>query len=420
MFFSFFDKICIVNKNFKLIIANYKKMIVKKVKADTIKDAVKIVASSKCDEYVYEKLAKKIVGNSFIVEDIDNRAASVLKQEALSCGCDVAVSKDVSLFKKGKSNIVICANRNQIEKLTSKIKEQPFGLKLLSKQISDINSFQLKQIVCANKKIALNKTLVMGIINLSPDSFFKNGIEDINVAVKTALQMQKDGADIIDVGAESTRPGSKPVPVKQETEKIQKFLKLFRKKSKMPVSVDTYKPEVATVALGEGADIINDIYALRYKNKSMAKTVAKNKAAVIVMHMKKNPLTMQQNIRYNNILSDIFNFLSKQLDFALDSGINKESIIVDPGIGFGKTVEDNLLIIKRLFEFKSLNVPVLMALSNKSFLAKVLGTEDFSERQLATAIANMVSVMNGADILRVHNVKETVNALKVVNSIRGI
>ncbi|MBR3627531.1 MAG: dihydropteroate synthase [Elusimicrobia bacterium] len=395
-------------------------MIVKKVKAENIKDAVKIVASSKCDEYVYEKLAKKILADSFIVEDIDNRAANILKQEAISCDCDVAVSKDISLFKKGKSNIVICANQNQIEKLILKIQEQPFGLKILSKQISDINSFQLKQIICANKKISLNKTLVMGIINLSPDSFFKNGIEDISVAAETALKMQKEGADIIDVGAESTRPGSKPVPVKEEMTKIKNFLKMFRKKSKLPISVDTYKPEVAQVALDEGADIINDIYALRYKNKEMVKIVAKNKAAVILMHMKKNPLTMQQNIRYNNILSDIFNFLSKQMDIALDNGIKKESIIVDPGIGFGKTVEHNLLIIKRLFDFKSLNVPVLMALSNKSFLAKVLGTEDFNERHLATAIANMVSVMNGADILRVHNVKETVNALKVVNSIRGI
>jgi dihydropteroate synthase len=304
--------------------------------------------------------------------------------------------------------------------LALKIKEQPFGLKDLSRQITNINSFQLKQIVCANKKIFLDKALVMGIVNLSPDSFFKNGIEDISVAVETALQMQKDGADIIDIGAESTRPGSKPVPVKREIEKIQKFLKLFRKKSKIPVSVDTYKPEVARVALDEGADIINDIYALRYKNKEVAKVVAKNKAAVILMHMKKNPLTMQQNIRYNNTLSDIFNFLSKQMDFALDNGINKESIIVDPGIGFGKTVEDNLLIIKKLFEFKSLNVPVLMALSNKSFLAKVIGTEDFNERPLATAIANIVSVINGADILRVHNVKETVKSLKVLNSIRGI
>ncbi|MBQ3942725.1 MAG: dihydropteroate synthase, partial [Elusimicrobia bacterium] len=228
-------------------------MIVKKVKVQTIEDAVKIIASTKCDDCVHEKLAKKIIDNSFTVEDIDNRAANILKQEALSCGCDVAVSKDVSLFKKGKSNIVICANRNQTEKLISKIKGQPFGLKVLSKQLDEINSFQLKQIVCANKKILLNKTLVTGIINLSPDSFFKNGIEDITVAVETALQMQKDGADIIDVGAESTRPGSKPVPVKQETEKIQKFLKLFRKKSKMPISVDTYKPEVAKAALDEGA-----------------------------------------------------------------------------------------------------------------------------------------------------------------------
>jgi dihydropteroate synthase len=395
-------------------------MIVKKVKAENIKDAVKIVASSKCDEYVYEKLAKKIIADSFIVEDIDNRAANILKQEAISCGCDVAVSKDISLFKKGKSNIVICANQNQVEKLSLKIKEQPFGLKILSKQISDINSFQLKQIVCANKKIFLDKTLVMGIVNLSPDSFFKNGIEDVSVAAETALKMQKEGADIIDVGAESTRPGSKPVPVKEEMTKIKNFLKIFRKKSKLPVSVDTYKPEVAKVALDEGADIINDIYALRYKNKEMAKIVAKNKAAVILMHMKKNPLTMQQNIRYNNILSDIFNFLSKQVNFALDNGIKKESIIIDPGIGFGKTVEDNLLIIKRLFEFKSLNIPVLMALSNKSFLAKVIGTEDFNERLTATIVANIVSVINGADILRVHDVKETVKALKVFDSIRGI
>ena len=395
-------------------------MIVKKVKVQTIEDAVKIIASTKCDDCVHEKLAKKIVAGSFVVENIDNRAASVLKQEALSCGCDVAVSKDVSLFKKGKSNIVICANQNQTEKLILKIKEQPFGLKILSKQLDEINSFQPKQIVCANRKISLNKTLVMGIINLSPDSFFKNGTEDIPFAVETALQMQKDGADIIDVGAESTRPGSKPVPVKEEIKKIKTFLKLFRKKSKMPVSVDTYKPEVAAVALDESADIINDIYALRYQNKEMAKTVAKNKAAVILMHMKKNPLTMQQNIRYNNTLSDIFKFLSKQIDFALDNGIKKESVVADVGIGFGKTVEDNLLIIKRLFEFKSLNVPLLMGLSNKSFLAKVLGTEDFNERVIATTAANIMSVINGADILRVHNVKETVNCLKVINSIRGI
>lgn len=395
-------------------------MIVKKIKVDNIEEAIKIVASSKCDECVYEKLAKKIVENSFIVEDIDNRAVNILKQEAISCGCDVAVSKDVSLFKKGKSTAVICANKNQIEKLVLKIKAQPFGLKILAQQIIDINTFQQKQIVCANKKILLNKPLVMGIVNLSPDSFFKNGIEDENLAVDVALQMQKDGADIIDVGAESTRPGSKPIAVKQEIKKIEKFLKLFRKKSKIPVSVDTYKPEVAQVALSEGADIINDIYALRYKNKDMAKIVSKNEAGVVLMHMKKKPLTMQQNIRYNNTISDIFNFLSKQLNFALDNGIKKESIIVDPGIGFGKTLEDNLLVIKRLFEFRSLNIPVLVGLSNKSFLSKVIEDEKLESRIVPSVVANMLCFINGADILRVHNVKEVVNALKVVNSVRKI
>jgi len=395
-------------------------MIVKKIKTDNINDAIKIIAGSKCDEYVYEKLAKKVVGNSFIVENIDNRAANILKQEAISCGCDVAVSKDVSLFKKGKSNVVICANTNQIEKLILKINGQPFGLKLLSQKINDINSFQLKQIVCANKKISLHKTLVMGIINLSPDSFFQNGIEDEAFAVETALRMQKDGADIIDVGAESTRPGSKPVSVKFETEKIKKFLKLFRKKSNIPVSADTYKPEVARVALAEGADIINDIYALRYKNKEMAKVVAKNNAAVVLMHMKKNPLTMQQNIRYNNTLNTIFNFLSEQINFALDSGIKKESIIIDPGIGFGKTVADNLLIIKRLFEFKALNVPLLIGLSNKSFLGEIIGTKNLDERPAATIAANIISVINGADIVRVHDVKETKKTLKVLEKIKEI
>lgn len=152
-------------------------MITKKIKVENIEDAKKIIANSKCDEFVYERFAKKIVAEPFIIENIDNRAANILKKEAISCGCDVAISKDVSLFKKGKSNVVICANKNQVEKLILKIQNQPFGLRVLSHKITEINSFRLKQIICANKKTLLNKTLVLGIIYLSPDSFFKNGIE---------------------------------------------------------------------------------------------------------------------------------------------------------------------------------------------------------------------------------------------------
>lgn len=395
-------------------------MKVRKLKIENLEDAKKIIINSNCDECVYDKFSKKIISEPFIVENIDNRAANILKQEAISCGADVSVSKEVSLFKKGKSTVVICANKNQIEKISLKIKEQPFGLKDLSKKIIEINSTQLKQMVCSTKKISLkNKPLVMGIINLSPDSFFKNGIEDETLACEVAQEMQNYGADIIDVGAESTRPGSKPVAVKEEVNKIKTFLKIFRKKSSIPVSIDTYKSEVAEVALGEGADIINDIYALRY-SKNMAKVISKNKAAVVLMHMRKTPLTMQKDIKYNNVISEIFNFLDKQIEFALENGIKKDSIIVDPGIGFGKTVENNSLIIKRLFEFKSLNVPLLVGLSNKSFLAKIIDDVDLDERLIATIVADMISVLNGADILRVHNVKETKKSLKIIKALGSI
>ncbi len=395
-------------------------MKVRKLKIENLEDAKKIIINSNCDKCVYDKFSKKIISEPFIVENIDNRAANILKQEAISCGADVSVSKDVSLFKKGKSTAVICANKNQIEKISLKIKEQPFGLKDLSKKIIEINSTQLKQIVCSTKKISLtNKPLIMGIINLSPDSFFKNGIEDETLACEVAKEMQDYGADIIDVGAESTRPGSKPIAVREEVKKIKTFLKIFRKKSSIPVSIDTYKSEVAEVALGEGADIINDIYALRY-SKNMAKVISKNKAAVVLMHMRKTPLTMQKDIKYNNVISEIFNFLDKQIEFSLENGIKKDSIIVDPGIGFGKTVENNSLVIKRLFEFKSLNVPLLVGLSNKSFLAKIIDDVDLDERLIATIVANIVSVLNGADILRVHNVKETKKSLKIIKALRNI
>lgn len=399
-------------------------MIVRKVKIQNINDALKIVASTNCDEYVYSKLAKKIMESSFIIDGIDNRAANILKQDALSCGCDVAVSKDVSKFLKGKSRAVICANEYQMQKLSIKIKEQPFGLKELSKHLLNLNTEQNKRIVlCANKRISLkNKPLVMGIVNLSQDSFFQNGIADEKLASELALDMQRQGADIIDVGAESTRPGSKPLNVKDEIVKITKFLKFFAKKAEVPISVDTYKPEVAEAALAEGADIINDIYALRYSKskRKMADVVAKHKAGVVLMHMKGTPLTMQQNIRYNNILVDIFDFFAKRIDFAVDNGIKKEAIIIDPGIGFCKTVQDNLLIIKRLFDFKSLNLPVLIGISNKSFLSKTIKDENLKERFSANISANVLAAINGADILRVHNVKEIVQSLKIVDAVRRV
>jgi dihydropteroate synthase len=184
--------------------------------------------------------------------------------------------------------------------------------------------------------------------------------------------------------------------------------------------VDTYKPEVAKAAMEEGAHIINDIYALQYDRSKMAEVAAKYNAGVILMHMKGTPSTMQKNIKYKDVISDIFNFLHERADFALQNGIKKESIILDPGIGFGKTVEDNLLIIKKLAEFKSLNYPLLIGISNKSFLAKVAGVSELPERIIPSITASAFAAVNGADIIRVHNVKETVLSLKVVDALRRI
>lgn len=397
-------------------------MIVRKIKADNITDALKIIKTTGCDQYVHYKLAEKMLSGVIVIDDIDNKAANILKQDALSCGADAVISSDVSKFKSGKSRAVICATLNQTNKLSYKLKEQPFGLKELSLKIKEINKEQNKRkILCGKKKIVLNgKAIVMGIVNLSPDSFFGNGIQDAETAARTAFDMEKDGADIIDVGAESTRPGSKPVSVKEEISRITKFLKIFAKKTKLPISVDTYKPEVANAAMQEGAHIINDIYALTYNKSKMAEVAAKHNAGVVLMHMQGTPATMQKNIKYKDLILEIFQFLSQRVDFALKSGIKKESIILDPGIGFGKTVEDNLLIIKKLADFKSLNYPLLMGISNKSFLAKVADVSELKERLIPSLTASAISAVNGADIIRVHNVKETVLSLKVVEALRRI
>ncbi|MFA7074213.1 MAG: dihydropteroate synthase [Endomicrobiaceae bacterium] len=397
-------------------------MIVRKTKANNINDALKLIKTTGCDEYVHDKLASKMLSGVIIIDGINNKAANILKQDALSCGADAVISSDISKFKPGKSRAVICATLNQADKLSDKLKEQPFGLKELSLKIREINKKQKKRkILCGKKKIILNdKTLVMGIINLSPDSFFGNGIKDTEEAVNAACEMEKDGADIIDVGAESTRPGSEPVSVKEEILRITKFLKIFTKRTKLPISVDTYKPEVANAAMQEGANIINDIYALTYNKSKMAEVAARHNAGVVLMHMQGTPATMQKNIKYEDLILEIFRFLSQRADFALQKGIKKESIILDPGIGFGKTVEDNLLIIKKLEDFKSLNYPLLMGISNKSFLAKVADISELKERLIPSLTASALSVINGADIIRVHNVKETVLSLKVVEALRRI
>jgi dihydropteroate synthase len=257
----------------------------------------------------------------------------------------------------------------------------------------------------------------MGIVNITPDSFSGDGLAhlSLNKAVEYAIALVKDGADIIDLGGESSRPGAKNVSLKDELARVIPVIKILARKINKPISIDTSKPEVARIALDNGASIVNDITGLRdYK---MAKTVSRYKAAVVIMHMQGSPRSMQNNPKYNSLIDDISVYLKSAIDKAIDSGIGQESIIIDPGIGFGKTFIHNLEILKRLKEFKSLGMPILIGTSRKSFIGEILNAMPM-DRLSGTIASSVNASIAGANILRVHDVKAIKEAIKVTDRIK--
>ena len=248
-----------------------------------------------------------------------------------------------------------------------------------------------------------HETKLMGVLNVTPDSFSDAGrFMDPARAEAQAIRMQEEGAHVIDVGGESSRPGSKPISAQEEIRRIKPVLKRLSRKIQIPLSVDTSKTEVARMALDEGVLVLNDIYALR-NDKRLAKLIARYKAGVILMHMRGNPKTMQNRLDYRDLLSEISVYLSKAVRFALDSGIPRHSIVVDPGFGFGKSIEQNLEILKHLNAFSSLKCPILVGLSKKSFIGNALQAP-VSDRLYGSLGAAAVAIQNGAHILRVHDV----------------
>lgn len=258
------------------------------------------------------------------------------------------------------------------------------------------------------------ETKIMGILNITPDSFSDGGkYLSPDRAVLRALQMQQEGAHLIDIGGESSRPGSLPVSTKEEIQRLQPVLKRLARRIQIPISVDTYKYDVASMALDEGAVLINDIYALR-GNKRMARLIARHKAGVVLMHMRGRPQTMQKNTRYQNLILEITTHLKKAVDVALDAGISRSSLMIDPGFGFGKTIEQNRQILQRLREFSTMKLPILVGLSRKSFIGSLLGSSAGESTKLGTLPAQKrlygslgaaaAAVYGGAHFLRVHEV----------------
>lgn len=261
------------------------------------------------------------------------------------------------------------------------------------------------------------RTLIMGILNVTPDSFADGGrFFKLTDAVTHAKQMAADGADLIDIGGESTRPGAEPVPVDEELRRVIPVIKAIRQELDIPISIDAYKAEVAEQALEAGANLVNDISALRF-DEQMKEVVAKYKVPVVLMHMRGTPKTMQQNPTYKDVVKEIMAFLRERIEAAASAGIARENIIVDPGIGFGKLGWHNLEILRRLAEFRALGCPILVGTSRKAFIGQILKTE-VSERLEGTIASVIISVMHGADIVRVHDVKEVKRAVEIADAIK--
>ncbi len=262
------------------------------------------------------------------------------------------------------------------------------------------------------------RTHIMGILNVTPDSFSDGGLYfDKDDAVRQALKMEDEGADFIDVGGESTRPGSQAVALDEEVRRVIPVIEAMAGKVKVPISIDTRKSQVAELAIKAGASIVNDISGLRF-DKRMAEVAARYGVAVVIMHIKGTPKNMQQNPTYKALIPEIMDYLREGILIAQKAGVADDKIIIDPGIGFGKTIGDNLEILRRLGEFTGFEKPILIGPSRKSFIGKTLGDLPVTERLEGTAAAVAIGIFNGANIIRVHDVKEMVRVARIADAIK--
>ncbi|MFB2836484.1 dihydropteroate synthase [Floridanema evergladense] len=261
------------------------------------------------------------------------------------------------------------------------------------------------------------RTYLMAVLNVTPDSFSDGGdFYNLNAALSQAKYLVESGADILDIGGESTRPGSQKVSVEEELNRILPVIEVIRKDSTIPISVDTTKAEVAKAAILAGADIVNDISGATFDSK-MLPTVAQLGVPIVLMHIRGTPQNMQSLTDYQDLIEEISQFLKQQINAAITSGVEPNKIIIDPGIGFAKNYQQNLEIIRRLSEFSALNCPILVGVSRKSFIGYILNQPDAKQRVWGTGAACCAAIANSADILRVHDVKEMRDVSLVADAI---
>jgi len=353
-------------------------------------------------------------------EGLSTATANILKQTVLACGGDCAVNRATASGRVRHTDAVLFATRRQLRVLLDRLTSQPECVARLVPELVELSGRLLipaRIIKLGREAVDLGRrTHVMGILNVTPDSFSDGGrFLEPSAALDHAVAMAEEGADFIDIGAESTRPGARPVPAKEQLARLLPVLRALKKKVKAPVSVDTTSAMVAQEALREGADLVNDVSALN-GDPRMAAVVARTGVPCILMHMRGQPRTMQQNPRYRDLMAEIAGFLAAAIERGEQAGIKRIQMLVDPGIGFGKTLAHNLEILRRLAELGSLGAPVVVGPSRKRFIGAVLDVEP-DQRLEGTIAACVLAARNGANVLRVHDVKSVVRALKLADAV---
>lgn len=352
---------------------------------------------------------------SFMISDISTPAANVIKQHVLAMGGEAAVPAHSVNCSEPKSDLYFSIREDKLPGLLEKFRCQCWKLPQVAGSIDIFTSTPKPWFSFRSDNIDTSKPLVMGILNVTPDSFSDGGrFFQFDDAVRKAETMIADGADIIDIGGESTRPGSIPVDAEEEIKRVVPVIRKIRENNKdIIISIDTSKSAVAKEALDAGAGIINDISGFTF-DPQMAHLAAERNVPVILMHILGRPSTMQANPEYIDLFPEMLGKLGKSVDIAISAGVKPEKIMIDPGIGFGKTLEHNIAIIKHLEVFQSFGYPVLAGLSRKSFIGTLTGRKDPHERVAGTTALHMKVLEKGAAIIRVHDVKEAVDRKSVV------
>ena len=355
-------------------------------------DLEKELSSVGFDKSYIKKACDKFVYKNIKIFDLTPAQANILKQTALSVGADCATHRETITAKVEKTDCILGGSLSQIEKIAGKLACQPFGLK------------KLGEMLLQRHEKKLDGCKIVGILNLTTNSFSDGGeFYEFDKAVEHLNEMINDGADVVDIGAESTKPYSEPVSDDMQLAKLVPVLEYIKKNNIMAaISIDTRSATVAQRCLELGADIINDVSGFDYDEK-MPEVIAEFNAKVVIQHSKGTPQNMQDKPVYSNLMDEIYLGLKNKIDIALSKGIKRENIIIDPGIGFGKTREDNFEIIKRIEEFYGLGCPVMLGVSRKSLL-NMPDADNFT-KDIFTLALNSLAISKKVDFLRVHNVK---------------